>query len=113
LKSEQLLQGRLHFQNMESISCVCREVDAASTWLEYQLRKLATAVPTHLQDSQEAVASFKEMGALHLNVILFTADATAMYTNIEPDLGNAAVQGWLVNFESELPEKIPSIISIW
>jgi hypothetical protein len=52
------------------------------------------------------------MGSLSPNAILFTADATAMYTNIEPAVGMAAVQGWLVNFESELPEKFPSTFVI-
>jgi hypothetical protein len=52
------------------------------------------------------------MGSLPPNVRLFTADATAMYTNIEPDLGITAVQGWRVDFESELPEKIPSTVVI-
>jgi hypothetical protein len=43
---------------------------------------------------------------------LFTTDATAIYTNIEPAVGIAAVQGWLVDFESELPENFPSTIVI-
>jgi hypothetical protein len=43
---------------------------------------------------------------------LFTTDATAMYTNIEPDVGIAAVQQWLIDLASELPEKFPSVIVI-
>jgi hypothetical protein len=37
------------------------------------------------------------------NARLFTAEATAMYTNIEPAIGIAAVQQWLIDFDSELP----------
>jgi hypothetical protein len=35
-----------------------------------------------------------------------------MYTNIEPAIGIAAVQQWLIDFDSELPEKFPSAIVI-
>jgi hypothetical protein len=94
------------------ISCVGGELEAASKWLDYQLRKIANAVPTYLRDSQEVITSLREMGSLPPNARLFTADATAMYTNIEPAIGIAAVQRWLINFESELPEKFPSAIVI-
>jgi hypothetical protein len=94
------------------ISCVCGELEAASKWLDYQLRKISNAVPTYLRDSQEVITSLIEMGTLPPNAILFTADATAMYTNIEPAVGIAAVQYWLIDFESELPEKSPSTIVI-
>jgi hypothetical protein len=70
------------------------------------------AAPTYLRYSQEAVASLKEMGVLPPDARLFTTDATSMYTIIEPAVGIAAVQGWLVDFESELPGKIPSTIVI-
>jgi hypothetical protein len=43
------------------------------------------------------------MGALPANARLFTADANAMYKNIEPAVGIAAVQAWLIDFEHELP----------
>jgi hypothetical protein len=43
---------------------------------------------------------------------MFTADATAMYTNIEPAIGIAAVHQWLIDFASKLPEKFPSAIII-
>jgi hypothetical protein len=93
------------------ISCVCGKLEAASKWLYYQLRKIANAVPAYFRDSQEAVTSLKE-SSLPPNAIFFTADATAMYTNIEPYVGIAAVQGWLIDFESELPEKFPFTIVI-
>jgi hypothetical protein len=35
-----------------------------------------------------------------------------MYTNIEPAIDIAAVQQWLIDFNSELPEKFPSAIVI-
>jgi hypothetical protein len=52
------------------------------------------------------------MVSLPPNARLFTADATTIYTNIEPAVGIAAVQQWLIDFDSELPEKIPSAIII-
>jgi hypothetical protein len=41
------------------ISCVCGELEGVSTWLDYQLRKLANAVPTYIHDSHEADNSLK------------------------------------------------------
>jgi hypothetical protein len=52
------------------------------------------------------------MGSVPTNARLFTAGATAMYTNIEPAVGIVAVQGWLADFESELPESFPSTLVI-
>jgi hypothetical protein len=49
----------------------------------------------------------KEMGSLPPNARLFTSYSTAMYMNIKPAVGIAAVQDWLIDFESELPEKNP------
>jgi hypothetical protein len=57
--------------------------------------KIANEVPTYLLDPQEAVTSLKTRGALPINERLFTADATAMYMNIEPAMGIAAAQAWL------------------
>jgi hypothetical protein len=94
------------------ISCVGGELEAASNWLDYQLRKIANAVSTYLRDSQEAITSLREMGFLPPNARLFTADARAMYIHIEPAIGIAAVQQWLIDFASELPEKFPSAIVI-
>jgi hypothetical protein len=91
---------------------VCGELEAASKWLDYQLRKIANAVPTYLRDSQEAVTSLKEMGSLPPNARLFTTDTTAVYMNIEPAIGIASVQQWLIDFDSELPGKVPSTIVI-
>jgi hypothetical protein len=52
------------------------------------------------------------MGTLPAGAIIFTADATLMDTNIEPVVGSAAVQGWLADFESKLPESPPSNLVI-
>jgi hypothetical protein len=46
------------------IGCVGGELEAASKWLDYQLRKIANTVPTYLRDSQEAITSLREMGSL-------------------------------------------------
>jgi hypothetical protein len=94
------------------ISCVGGELESASKWLDYQLRKITNAVPSYLRDSQEVITLLRKMGSLPPNARLFTADATAVYTNIEPDIDIAAVQQCLIDFASELPEKFPSAIVI-
>jgi hypothetical protein len=52
------------------------------------------------------------MGALPANARIFAADATAMYTNIEPATGIAAVQSWVKDFEHESPKGVPSRLVI-
>jgi hypothetical protein len=41
------------------ISCLCGDLEAASNWLDSQLRKIANEVPIYLQYSQELVNSQK------------------------------------------------------
>jgi hypothetical protein len=50
------------------------------------------------------------MGALPAHARLFTSDATAVYTNIEPAVGISAVKAWLSDYETELPKGLPSQI---
>jgi hypothetical protein len=52
------------------------------------------------------------MGALPANARIFIADTMAMYTNIEPATGIAAVQAWLSDFEHELPKGFPARLVI-
>jgi hypothetical protein len=75
-------------------------------------QKIVNAVLAYLRYSQEAVNSLKKMGALPVGARLFTVDATVMYMNIKPAIGITAVQGWLADFESELPESFPSNLVI-
>jgi hypothetical protein len=80
--------------------------------MDYQLRQITKQVSTYLRNSQEAVYSLRAMGGLPANARLFTSDTTAMYTNIEPAVGIAAVKAWLSEYKSELPKGFPSCIII-
>jgi hypothetical protein len=91
---------------------VCGELEAVSKWLDYQIRRITKQVPTYLGDSQEALVSLRAMGELLINARLFTSDAMAMYTNIEPAVGIATVKTWVSEYESELPKGFPSRIII-
>jgi hypothetical protein len=93
-----------------TISCVCGELEAVSKWLDFQLRRITKQVPTYLRESQEAVDFLRAMGALPIHARLFTSDTTAMYTNIEPAVGIAAVKAWLTDYVTELPKGFPSQI---
>jgi hypothetical protein len=59
------------------------------------MKKKIPYAPTHLQDSQTLIEEIKKIGPLPSNAKLFTADATAMYTDIQPDVGISSIANWM------------------
>ena len=54
---------------------------------DFQLQQVAHLCPSYLQDSHALLAKMKNLGKLPPTAFLVTADATAMYTNIDKEHG--------------------------
>jgi hypothetical protein len=78
-----------------------------SNWLDYKLKVLLPHVKSFVKDSATVI---KELKSLHIpqNALLFSADATSMYTNIETQLGVASIQALLSNNTTLLPPNYPT-----
>jgi hypothetical protein len=71
------------------------------------MKQIIPSTATHLKDSQTLIKEIKEIGQLPPHAKLFTADATAMYTNIHPDVGIEATAGWMQAYLQTVPKDIP------
>jgi hypothetical protein len=77
-----------------------------SNWLDYKLKDLLVHVKSFIKDSYSVLQDLKE---LHLpkEALLFSADATAMYTNIDTKLGVNAIKAFLLDHINDLPPNFP------
>jgi signal recognition particle GTPase len=67
--------------------------EAISKIADYFMKQIIPSTATHLKDSQTLIKEIKEIGQLPPHAKLFMADAMAMYTNIQPDVGIEATAG--------------------
>jgi hypothetical protein len=74
------------------VSCVGGINEHISKWIDHHLKRVIKTTPTFLRDSQQVVMELKAIGELPPHTRLFTSDATAMYTNIEPGVGITAIK---------------------
>ena len=89
--------------------CFNTEMSVYSKWLDIQFEKLVKHLPTRLKDSQDLLRQLIALGYLPQRTRFFTADATAMYTNIDTEEGIAAIKRWLELFPGEIPEDFPLV----
>jgi hypothetical protein len=89
------------------VSSVGGFIEHISKWINHHLKRIIKSSPAFLRDSQQVVQELKAMGPLPPRTRLFTSDANAMYTNIEPNVGIAAIKK-LIETTNELKEKIPA-----
>jgi len=68
------------------VSTINSLLSVFSTWLDYQMKKLLPFIKSYLKNSKEVIEDLKN---IHIppNALLFSADATAMYNNIDSDNG--------------------------
>jgi hypothetical protein len=76
------------------------------------MKQIIHHTPTHLRDSQALIDNIKDLGPLPPNAKLFTADATAMYTNIQPDVGINEIQRWMEAYPNIVPKNVPQKLLI-
>ena len=79
-----------------------------SKWLSEHIKSLLKFLPTQVRDSQHFIEHLIALGKLPWYARLFTADAVAMYTNINLDDALKNIENWLKYFAHELPNSFPN-----
>lgn len=88
------------------VCCAGTWMNAWSKWLDYWLQKLKPFVPTYTRDSQQLLDELRELD-LPPNAILSTADANAMYNNIDTEHAIQVITWWLDELQPDLPQGFP------
>jgi hypothetical protein len=88
------------------VSGVCSVMKALSIWLDVQLQSVVHLCPCYLKDSWHFLNDIRNLKDLQ-GCRLVTADATAMYTNINTDHAIDILDRWFELHRSELPHEYP------
>ena len=88
------------------VSGVCSVMKALSIWLDVQLQSVVHLCPCYLKDSWHFLNDIRNLKNLQ-RCKLVTADATAMYTNINTDHAIDTLNRWFELHEAELPPDYP------
>jgi hypothetical protein len=78
-----------------------------STWLDYKMKELLPLVRSHVKNSFTALEEMKNL-VIPDNALLFAADATSMYTNIDIDVGLSAVRNFLQYNKAQISQDFPT-----
>jgi hypothetical protein len=78
-----------------------------STWLDYRMKELLPLVRSHVKNSITALDKLKNL-FIPNNALLFAADTTSMYTNIEIDIGMSAVRSFLEYNKTRILQDYPT-----
>lgn len=91
------------------VSTVGATMEIMSKWLDFQLQKVVTLCPSYLRDSWQLLEEIKQLGPLPRGSKLVTADAVAMYPNIDTDHGLKVVRLWLYKHQNDegFPADLP------
>jgi hypothetical protein len=88
---------------------VCSDVSSLphglGKWISDMLLPIARAQPSYFKDSFVLKDLLMALGKLPFNAILFTSDATSMYTNIRTDPALMVISAYLRDPSTQ--EKIP------
>jgi hypothetical protein len=89
------------------VSTVNSLLSVFSTWLDYQMKKLLPFTKSYLKNSKEVKEDLK---TIHIppNAFLFSAGATAMYTNIDSDTGLSSISELLQTNSTDIPTNFPT-----
>jgi hypothetical protein len=85
-----------------------------STYIDFELQKLTKYVPSYIKNSSHLLDELDKLPTLPPNACLFTADATSMYTNIDPEEGIPTLRAYLneSNEETDSPINIELICTL-
>ena len=89
------------------VSTVNSLLSVFSTWLDYQMKKLLPFTKSYLKNSKVVKEDLK---TIHIppNAFLFSAGATAMYTNIDSDTGLSSISELLQTNSTDIPTNFPT-----
>jgi hypothetical protein len=68
------------------VSCINSFVSIFSTWLDFRMKELLHLIPSYIKDSKSLISEISILD-VPIGAKLFTADAMAMYSNIDIDTG--------------------------
>lgn len=88
------------------VSCIKSFLSIFSNWLDFKMKELLFLFPSYIKDSKNLLQELKEL-KIPPNSKLFTADATAMYSNIDTNTGIQAFKELFDTYESLIPHDFP------
>lgn len=94
------------------VSCVGSYNEIFSKWIDHWLKKLIGLLPSYLRDSAQVVTELREIKRVPAGARIFTSDAKAMYTNIDPRHGVATIRSFLEDHEDKLPQHFNTTLLI-
>jgi len=78
-----------------------------STWLDFCMKQLLKFIPSYVKDSKSLISELRTLD-IPSGAKLFTADATAMYTNIDVDTGLMAFRTLFNTYKDSIPQTFPT-----
>jgi len=90
------------------VCCAGTMLNSISRWIDYWLQKIKHLVPTYIKNSSQLIDQLKDLGHLPPGSLLFKADATSMYTNIDTDHAITVISEWLDEIKLQLPTGFPT-----
>jgi hypothetical protein len=90
------------------VCCAGTMLNSVSRWIDYWLQKIKHLVPSYIKNSSQLIDQLKDIGSLPQGALLFKADATSMYTNIDTDHAISVITDWLDEIETMLPLGFPT-----
>jgi hypothetical protein len=78
-----------------------------SVWLDYKMKELLPLVQSHIKNSSSLIQDLKSLKNPE-SALLFTADATSMYTNIDTPTGVSAIRDFIETNKHSLLNNFPT-----
>ena len=97
------------------IACAGTFMNFWSKWLDFHLQRLIIFIPTYVKDTQQIIDELRAIDDLPPNTYLVTADADAMYDNIDTDHAIEVISAWLdeLSTHPNFPKDFPLAAVKW
>jgi len=93
------------------VSCINSFSSIFSNWLDLKRKDLLFSITSYIKDSKDLLTEIIKM-TLPQNATLFTADASAVYTNINTNTGIIAFENLFHDYDSLIPKGFPKDLFI-